>query len=383
MAASKVVDADGHIMEPSDLWEKNLEPKYRDKAMRIVKDEDGLEYLEIEGKKSQVINGGGLGSLGGLDEVVGERLNVDFEPGVLDWEDCRPPGAKDPSARVKWMDDHAIDYSLIYPSLGLNWQNECLDPKLAAAYCRVYNDYITDFCKSYPDRLVPIASVSLMDVEGAVTEIQRAATLGAKGVYLFSVPTNGIAYGEQFYDPFWAQVQELDMPIGIHVSSTPKGAGHELYRGGYATNLWWFALMQSEDCQLAFTSFFQGAVFERFPRLKVGVVETGCGWIAHWLELMDAKYSLTTANTRKGWLQHRPSKYFERQCWITGEPDERTFPIMAQLMGAHKLLWGSDYPHPEGHGDPLEELKQTIGSIPEADQKKILGENALNLYNLA
>jgi predicted TIM-barrel fold metal-dependent hydrolase len=56
---------------------------------------------------------------------------------------------------------------------------------------------------------------------------------------------------------------------------------------------------------------------------------------------------------------------------------------MAQLMGAHKLLWGSDYPHPEGHGDPLEELKQTIGSIPEADQKKILGENALNLYNLA
>ena len=293
MAVSKVVDADGHIMEPSDLWEKNLEPRYRDRAMRIAKDDAGLEYLEIDRKKSEVLNGGTMGALGGLDEVVEKRLLQDFEPGILDWEDCRPAGAKDPRARIEWMDEQGIDISLLYPSLGLNWQTECTDPKLSAAYCRVYNDYITDFCAPYPDRLTPIASVSLMDVEEGVTEIKRAAMLGAKGVYLFPNPTNGIPYGDQYYDPFWFQVQELDMPVGIHVSSSPKNTGHQLYPGGFSMNTWWFTLMQSEECQLAFTSFFQGAVFERFPRLKVGVVETGCGWIAHWVELMDSNYKLS------------------------------------------------------------------------------------------
>ena len=175
------------------------------------------------------------------------------------------------------------------------------------------------------------------------------------------------------------------MPIGIHVSSSPKNTGHQLYRGGFSLNGWWASLMQGEECQLAFTSFFQGAVFERFPRLKVGVVETGCGWIAHWVEMMDSKYNLMERGKTlpEGWMQHRPSEYFERQCWITGEADERTFPIMAQLMGAHKLLWGSDYPHAEGHAEPIEELKETLGSLPVTDRRKILGENALELYNLA
>ena len=170
--ALRVVDADGHIMEPSDLWEKNLEPRYRDRAMRIAKDEDGLEYPEIDRKKSEVLNGGTIGALGGLDEDVAERLNQDFKPGSLDWEDCRPAGATDPRARIKWMDEHGIDISILYPSLGLNWQTECTDPKLSAAYCRVYNDYITDFCAPYPDRLISIASVSLMDDEEGVTEIK-------------------------------------------------------------------------------------------------------------------------------------------------------------------------------------------------------------------
>ena len=137
--------------------------------------------------------------------------------------------------------------------------------------------------------------------------------------------------------------------------------------------------MYNQDCQMAFTSFFQGGVFERFPKLSVGVVETGCGWIAHWLELLDSKYKITGHPE----MSMLPSEYFDRQGWITGEADEKTFPHMAQLVGAHKLMFGSDYPHEEGHEEPVAELKETIGAtISQEDQDLILGGNALRIYNL-
>ncbi len=385
MRTSKVVDADGHILEPGRLWLDNLEPQYRDRAMRISKGEDQLEYLEIEGEKSQVLNGGLLGGLGALDEAVAERTKGGFKPGDLDWEVCQIPGGTDPHARIEWNDAHGIDIALLYPSLGLNWQSECDDAELAAAHCRVYNDWITDFCKPYPDRLVSIASISLMDVEAGVIEIKRAAKLGVKGVYLFPNPTNGIPYGDRYYDPFWAECEDMGLPIGIHVSSTPEHVGHELYPSSWTVNPWFFNVYFNGDCQLAFTSFFQGAVFDRFPKLSLGVVETGCGWMAHWLYLMDEKLDRREYN--KGYITDTemkllPSEYFERQCWVTGEADEPTFPHMAELIGAHKLAWGSDYPHPEGHSDPLGSLKKTISGLTEDDQTKILGENMIREYHL-
>ena len=379
MQAIKVVDADGHIMEPPDLWEKNLEPKYKSQALRILKDGEGLEYLEIDGRKSKVLNSGGLQSFAGIGSTLAERRNIWFKAGGMDYKDARPPAGIDPHERIKWMDEHGVDASLLYPSLGISWETECGDPKLAQAYCRVYNDWLVDFCNSYPDRLIPVAHISLLDVAEGVIEIKRAAELGMKGVYLFSHPANGIPYGDRFYDPFWAEAQELGMPIGIHVSNTPNFVGHHLYQGGFGASRWFYNLMFHGDSLLAFTTMFNGAVFERFPRLKVVVVEIGCGWIAHWLEFMDAKYKMVGFDTE---MKRRPSEYFERQCWVSGETDEKTFPAMAQLVGAHKLLWGSDYPHAEGHAEPVEELKQTIEGLSEEDQRKILGENAVRLYNL-
>ena len=381
---SKVVDADGHIMEPSDLWEKNLEAKYRDRALRICRDEDGLEYMEIDGKKSKIMNGGTFGGYSGIGASLEERQNIWFKSGGIDYEDARFPAAKDPHERIKWLDEHGIDACLIYPSMGISWQTECGDPALAAAYCRVYNDWLVAFCSPYPDRLHAIAQISLMDVEQGVREIKRVAKLGMRGVYLFSHPANGIRYGSPYYDPFWAEAQDLEMPVAIHVSHTPRFVGHQLYEDegsgkGPGEVRWFHNMLINGDCVLAFTCMFAGGVFERFPRLKVGVVETGCGWIAHWLDFMDAKYDMLQFETK---LKRRPSEYFERQCFISGEPDETTFPAMAQLVGAHKLVWGSDYPHVEGHAEPVEDLKKTLAPLPEADQRKILGQNALELYNI-
>ena len=379
MTTARIVDADGHIMEPANLWIDHLESRFKERAMSVRTDNEGLEYLQIDGKKSRVLNGGQLGSLGLLDEEMAPRRGETFTPGLLDFEDCTPLAAVDPHARIKWMDEQGIDITILYPSLGLNWQSECEDTALAVAHCRVYNNWITDFCASYPNRLIPTASISLLDVDEGVKEIRRAAKLGVGGVYLFPNPTNGIHYGERYYDPFWAEVEDLGLPIGIHVSSTPNYIGNQLIRhAGFNHSQWFFALAQKMDCQLCFMQFFQGAVFDRFPKLKVGVVESGCTWIAHMLDSMDA-FAEGDNSTE---MKLRPSEYFERQCWITGEADERAFSAIANVIGVERFHWGSDYPHEEGHAHPVKKISQCLEELSQADRDLIFGENACALYNL-
>src|SRR5262249_981523 len=160
----KVVDVDGHVLEPADLWEKNLAPRYRDRALRIQRDESGAEYLEIAGRKSRIVQGGSLGTFGTLDEDVRKRWNSEKVMTGPSYEGHVPAAARDMKARLEWMDKEGIDVSLIYPSLGLGWQNECEDPALARAYCQVYNDWLIDLCTPYADRIVPIAMIPLATV---------------------------------------------------------------------------------------------------------------------------------------------------------------------------------------------------------------------------
>ena len=108
--------------------------------------------------------------------------------------------------------------TLLYPSIGLDWPQDCRDPILAAAYTRAYNNWLLDFCSGHPDRLLPVAHISLLDVEEGVKELERANGKGMKGAYPPVVPFNGIPYGEPHYDRFWGTAEELGTPISLHVT---------------------------------------------------------------------------------------------------------------------------------------------------------------------
>ena len=382
MESLKVVDADSHISEPPDLWEQYLEPEYRELAIRLEKDENGLEYLRINGKKPKgvLMQGGTLGRICS----IGQSLERFLTPGLETYADNLVSGAVDPHERIKVLDRDGIDMVLLYPSLGLSWPAECEDAKVAAAYCRAYNNWLVDFCKPYPHRLFPIAQISLIDVKEGVKELKRTAKLGMKGVFLNANSINGRPYGHPYFDSFWAEAQDLDMPVGIHVAGNPNFPGSHLYRSGSSgesATPWWFTnMMAPGDVMIAFTTLFEEGVIERFPRLKVVILETGCGWIAWWLERMDHMYNQFHFTTK---MKRHPSEYFQRQCWISMDPDEDIAPAVIELVGADKFIWASDYPHSEGHLNPVSSLRETIKDLPENSQRKILGENAIKLYDLA
>ena len=171
------VDIDGHIMEPANLWQDYIDPEYRDHALKISKDENGLEYLNVDGKKSFFGRGGALGALG----AIGKDARPYLEPGRISWDEAMVPGGYIASERAKVMDDERIDMTLVYPSLGLLWEYDCDDVKVAAANCRAYNDWVFDFCSEAPTRLIPVAHIPMGDVNEAIKEMKRTAALGAKG----------------------------------------------------------------------------------------------------------------------------------------------------------------------------------------------------------
>ena len=379
MTSGKIADSDSHIAEPVDLWEKNLEPKYRSRALCLRRDEQGLEYLSVDGKKSTGYQGGQLAStmagVGRSKEWVLERAHMSFaEGGTL------APGAVDPHERIRFLDSEGIDVTFIYPTLGLGWSWECEDPQLSAAYCRVYNDWLSDWCSPYPDRLIGIAHASVRDVNEGVVELKRVAKMGMKGAFIQPVSVNGIDYGDSYYDPFWAAAQELEMPITLHVAFNPNYLGRELFSDTDGMGPEFMSEMLNHgDFLVSLTNLMCEGVFERFPRLRMNMVEDGSGWITHWLDKMDIKYEMYSEDLP---LKMKPSDYFKRQIWISIEPDETTAPYTARLVGADRLLWGSDWPHVEGHTEPVGKMKRNVASLPEEDQRKILGENALAMYGL-
>lgn len=372
-----VIDADSHVLEPIDLWQNYLEPEYRDRALHIEKDAKGWEQWIVNGKPYSYRHGV-FGDMG----AIGQELERYFTPGQVTYEEGirLSPGGWDPHERIKVLDQEGIDKVLLYPSLGITWEGGCDDAEVANAYCRAYNNWLIDFCQPYPERLIPIAHVSLMDAKLGSEELARAVRSGAKGGMIRAYPSGDRPYGHPDNDLLWATFQELDVPVALHIGGNSNMAGRDLFDIKFGPGTWWVYVMFAADVQIGITSLFHGAVFERFPRLKVALLESGCGWIAYWLDRMDDTYEHMGFSTS---LKQRPSEYFKGQCLITMDPDEKLAPDVIRHVGAQSFMWAADYPHSDGHRNAVEDVRATLKTLPEEDQRKILGGNAALSYNLA
>src|SRR3954471_3399871 len=211
------VDADGHILEPPDLWETYLEPKYRDRALRIVLDERGLEELELNGKRSEMARRGMPSTLGAMGAPDLADMQKDPERTYLREA---PYGSMHPKERLELLDAENVDIVILYTTVGLLWEAEIQDPELSQAYTRAYNRWICDFCSESP-RLVPTAHLSLTDPVAAAKELERAVGEGAKGGFVAPFVHGQKPIGHPDNDPVFAAAQDLDVPFPIHPTFQP------------------------------------------------------------------------------------------------------------------------------------------------------------------
>ena len=296
VAFDGAVDADGHILEPPDLWETYIDPEFRDRALRIVVDENGLEELEIGGQRSQLSRRGfpaTLGAMGAPD------LPAMMKDPARTYVGEAPYGSMDPRERIDVLDAEHLDAAILYTTVGLLWEAELDDPPLSQAYTKAYNRWICEFCADEP-RLVPTAHLSLSDPAAAAAELERAVGEGAKGGYVAPFTHDGRPLGHPDNHPVFAAAQDLDVPLAIHPTFEPQWTkGTRMGPWENVKRLRLLASVQASDgVRHQFTTLFDYGVFDAFPRLKVVVLESGGGWIGYWLDRIDAVYGHTFIGER-------------------------------------------------------------------------------------
>ena len=371
MASYRVISSDNHVFEPPDLWTQRISPRFKDRAPHMVRDDIGDSWY-CDGLR---ISSSSAGAQAGLRFEAPEKLTR----GDL-FENVRP-GGYIPDEHVKDMDLDGVDVGLVYPTIGLQMY-KVLDSRLLTPIFRAYNDWVADFCAAYPHRLKGIAMLNTDDIGEAVVEMEQCARMGMVGALITVFPPPERSYDLPEYEPLWATAQDLGMPLSLHTGTNRPGPGQEL--------------SQVEDARPAFLStldhwvrvslghiIFSG-VFERYPKLQVGVVEHELSWVPHALERMDFTY--TQRPRGETWHRFRsdmlPSDYFRRNMFLGFQEDGLGIKLR-EIIGVDNLLWGSDYPHIESTFPRSREiLEEILTECTEEEKAKIAGGNAARIYHI-
>jgi predicted TIM-barrel fold metal-dependent hydrolase len=399
MTQLQVVDGDGHIMEePNDIWTPDRidYDRWGDWVPHKVVEDEIYETTFVGG----AVRGGGRELHDQMAAAVGMTPREFYD--LL--EGLRRPGGHEPAARLADMDADGIDAVVLYPSFAMFF-GPCdeiaalHDAEFVAACQRAYNDWLASFCAHDSTRLFGVAAVPLQDIALACAEVEHAVAAGLRGVFVRpSAYIDELPFNHHAYDDFWSTCERLDVPVafhpGVHVdtpgacrkfglvavseNATITNMAMDEIHGGSALGQ---AVGNTVDMIVTMGRLLMGGVCERFPRLKLVFLESSGGWVPSVLERMDEQVQAFPLEKR--WLTQLPSEYFARQCYVSFEPEEWNFASAAERLGVDRILWASDYPHPEYHPGVVDELREHIAPLDDAARGRVLAGNAIDCYGLA
>ena len=373
MSSCRVISSDSHVVEPPDLWMSRAEPRFRDRAPRIVRMEDGDDYWVCGDKK---LIGVGIGA------QVGRRFDEPEKLSLNDRQENVRPGGYIPEEHLKDLDIDGIDVSILYPTIGLVLFSQVPDSEFLSSIFRTYNDWVAEFCKPFPKRLKGIAMVNIDDIQEGIRELERCANLGFAGAMITVYPVEERSYNSPEYEPLWAAAQDLQMPLSLHVSTNRPGPSQELLDILSTTPS--FVSNQDHWVRTSIGHLIFNGVFERYQKLQVGSIELDLGWVPHFMEKIDYTYTnraieFTPYRFKEDML---PSDYFHRNVFLSFQEDALGISLR-QIIGVDNLLWGSDYPHFESTFPRSREIIDEILTECTDDEKaKIVGGNAARIYQL-
>jgi predicted TIM-barrel fold metal-dependent hydrolase len=219
----------------------------------------------------------------------------------------------------------------------------------------------------------------MQSIEAAIEEMRYARReLGFRAAFLRPNPYNGRMLHHPDYEPFWREVEELDMAIGLH-----EGASGGMPQAGvdrFSTRGAQHIVSHTVEMMLAAMSVIWGGVCDRHPRVRIGFLESGGGWIAGWLDRMDRHFDDKGFNDSG--LSMRPSELFQRNCWISFEPVEKSLGVLADYIGPHKILWATDYPHPDGFFPGAPKMIADLPGLSASTKREVLAGGARRFYKL-
>ncbi|MFN6188888.1 MAG: amidohydrolase family protein [Microcystis sp.] len=353
----KIIDADSHVIEPPAMWGQYLDPKFREFAPS--------GDMKIKGEP--------------ISQKISPQVQAEGNKQMMQAHPHAYLNRYNPESHVQSMTQMGIDVAFIYPNYGL-WlfAIDSLPAEVMGAFVRAYNTWLyEEFCSYDPARLKGVAAVNQHDPEDMVKELHRMANLGWKAVFLRPNPVKGRILSDPAYEPFWAACEDLDMAVGIHEGhwSRLPTTGADRFNTRFALH----ACSHPMEQMMALLALIEGGVLERHPQLRIGFLESGCGWLPYWLWRLDEEYQVTPWEV-KDRVRLMPSEYFRRQCFIAVEPSEPYLSRLIDYIGSDNIIFGSDYPHMDHKPDIVSQVLKLEKDLAKETVEKILADNPTRFY---
>ena len=378
----KVIDADAHMHEPQYLWERYVEPAYRDQVPKVAFMDGAFMVYEPDGRiipKTEKQPKLPRTAWADMEARYGEQYRT--------WWSAE--------TRLKDMDAHGWDVQVLLPT-GNNgnfaYRVALKDAELGAAMCRAYNNWCRDYCDADPKRLKFVAVLPGSDTDAMLAEARRAVEeLGAVSVRNPFLPVDRWLH-EPEYDALWGLACELDFPISVHGEYRqrrfhPFAGGN---RGNVDDRDMQQLALRGLDHALGFPCdnmatmghFIFTGILDRFPKLRLGILESNVGWVPFWLGRMDehthGRNSVMGNAVER--LPMLPSEYFKRQITVTCDSDESALSYAVDHLGGDNIAWNTDYPHPDAPRPEKALPDFDAQPIPDEAKAKILWDNAVTLF---
>jgi predicted TIM-barrel fold metal-dependent hydrolase len=370
-----IITTDTHAGLPPEQYREYVDPAYRAAFDQAQAEELGRrEELDLDEHKKFVAE---------WNKEIGDHGGM--------------TGAWDIEVRQKEMDAVGIAGEIIFPDadaagiggvaktpfaagLGSTSDN---DPVLATVGADAHNRWLAEFCSHSPERRAGVAVVPVPhDIAKSVKEIEAVAAAGLRGGIM--IPTrwgSQLPYNDKHYDPIWEACAALDLPVTTHSGVGPDDYGISPgLTAIYTTESYWWAARP-------LWALILGGVFERHPTLRYVLAENGAWWVPDIISRMDSKWEGDHATRKFGpaafraELSLKPSEYLNRNCWFAASVMGQLEVDRRHAIGVGNLMWGDDFPHPEGTWPHTSEwIQNRLGAIPEEDSGRILGLNAAEVY---
>ncbi|HEX9879682.1 MAG TPA: amidohydrolase family protein [Candidatus Binatia bacterium] len=350
------IDCDSHFL-PGDAFD-DVEPRFGGSAPRFLIDRFGRNAVVFRARTDKLL------------------------PFMWDFPMCfhlrkRGAGSSDGDARAKDLARIGFDRQVLVPSNGPFSYD--LDADLGASVCRSHNNAVSRVLKKYPDKFIGLAVLPMQDLDRAIQELDRAVL--ELGIHAPQILSNVLDRNLDEYEfwPFYKRVEELGAPLIIHCSHVAVTAGAHRYKRYRFGN----ALQFPAEISLAIGSLICGGVLDAFPKLRVAFLEAGAGFLPYLFDRLD-EVAVEEPEYTKVSIRKLPSQYLD-QLWFSFniKTEAKSLPFLIQRIGADGLLLSSDYPHGlAGSGPNTIQYLEALDTVSAADKEKLMGLNALRLFNL-
>jgi predicted TIM-barrel fold metal-dependent hydrolase len=362
----RVIDADAHHHEPPYLWDRYVEPEFQDRAPKVIGVRRNFFVYAPEAKIPGVDTEPPPPS---HDQFMADKYGDAYDAW---WS---------PEIRLRDMDRYGWDIQVILSTNANRIQEiACRDPELGLAMARAYHNWCSEYSSVDPKRLKFTATLPAGDTAGMVEEARRAVEdLGAVSTRNPLLPEGKLLHQPE-YDPFYQLASDLDFPISLHGEYRHRRASP--FRGldnagplAAVDHIMAFPM----DNMITIAHYIFSGILERFPKLRLGVLEANVGWVPFFLARMD-DHSHGRRQILGHSLPRKPSEYVKRQCVLSADPDEPGLEYVVDFLGEDSLVWNTDYPHPDAP-DPEKVLPWFEAQpLSAARKQKILWDNAVRLY---